>query len=134
MDTGALADALVHEAIHAILYSIECSNPLVSAAPAGLLIRSPWSGNSLSIRTYLHACFVWYGLAKFWHAALPAEVFPAERVKQLLAKALSGFRRTNPIDAVLPYAHLVSRTSLETAGSLQANLQGEGEAGWEPQG
>src|SRR5437763_3759243 len=40
MDTGALADALVHEAIHAILYSIACSNPLASAAPAGLLIRS----------------------------------------------------------------------------------------------
>ncbi|MES2493324.1 MAG: HEXXH motif-containing putative peptide modification protein [Pseudomonadota bacterium] len=62
----ALADGLVHEAIHAMIDRLEQFFPLVPAGLERVRCRSPWTGRDLDLRTYLHACFIWYGLWKLW--------------------------------------------------------------------
>lgn len=61
-------DALLHESIHSYVYKIELTSPLyvdpVSAQEKKGV--SPWSGRELQIHSYVHACFVWYGLYSFW--------------------------------------------------------------------
>jgi hypothetical protein len=66
--TGAICDAIVHEAIHALVYRLEIIIPLFtdSAAAAAARAESPWSGRSLDLLSLVHACFVWFGLWTFW--------------------------------------------------------------------
>jgi hypothetical protein len=61
-----VVDGLVHETIHCLIDLIELDAPLVAAGFAGERATSPWTGRALDVRTYLHACFVWYGLWHFW--------------------------------------------------------------------
>ncbi|MBD2233662.1 aKG-HExxH-type peptide beta-hydroxylase [Phormidium tenue] len=92
VDEADIADAIVHEAIHSLLYMQEDLEPWVmdeemyDPTPR---IRSPWTGNPLPIRPFLQACFVWYGLTHFWSQAF--EVFPERRVRSLLARSSTGF-------------------------------------------
>ena len=62
------ADALVHEAIHAVVYRLELIEFLHLDDRASLAQQttSPWSGRSLTLRSFVHACFVWYGLWHLW--------------------------------------------------------------------
>lgn len=68
-----LMDALLHEGIHALLYKVHMNEPLYTTDRSlpGITVVSPWSGQSLAIRTFTHACFVWFGLWKFWKQAAP---------------------------------------------------------------
>jgi hypothetical protein len=65
-----LVDTLVHEAIHNILYIIEINDPIVPAelqeTADPTRIPSPWTGNSLFLHPFCHACFVWLGMWSFW--------------------------------------------------------------------
>lgn len=123
MDLAMLADGLVHESIHALLYTTELFKPFVAAsAPTARLVRSPWSDNLLSLRTYVHACFVWYGLANFWNRALEANTFVTQRAREHLAQALRGFRLANPVDLLISYFGLIDSSVLEIVGSLRSGL------------
>jgi len=66
-----IMDSLVHESIHSLLYGIEKSESfyLATHAPRGFKARSPWTGRDLFLHSYLHACFVWFGLWSFWRRA-----------------------------------------------------------------
>ena len=91
-----IAEAIVHEAIHSVLYMDEQHDPWVLdpelyAGP--MRIDSPWTGNPLPLRPYLQACFVWYGLLGFWSAALGKEPFDRDVVRERLHVATSGFLR-----------------------------------------
>jgi hypothetical protein len=57
-----LTCAVVHEAIHADIYYLECFGTKMVEGD-GLNTRSPWTGASLSPDSLLQACFVWYGLS-----------------------------------------------------------------------
>ncbi|MFV0524941.1 MAG: aKG-HExxH-type peptide beta-hydroxylase [Acidimicrobiales bacterium] len=61
---GAVAEALLHEAIHTFLTTLELRQPLV-AAGASVPMRSPWTGHKIPGRALLHACFVWFGLYRY---------------------------------------------------------------------
>jgi len=65
---GKLVDLIVHESIHSLIYKLELAVPLYTDYPAALSekVTSPWSGRALSLRSFVHACFVWYGLWRFW--------------------------------------------------------------------
>lgn len=94
IDECDLADAIVHESIHGLLYMHEAGRHWVTReelyAPTPRLV-SPWSGTVLPVRPFLQACFVWYGLANFWAHAMLRESFPHARCKTLLARAAGGF-------------------------------------------
>jgi hypothetical protein len=94
-----IMDGLVHEAIHGLLDSIELDNPLVVTEFAGEQTASPWTGRILDVRTYLHACFVWYGLWNFWSLAarLVTGGEQAELIRRYVLLSARGFHQSGGI-------------------------------------
>jgi hypothetical protein len=66
-----LADAIVHEAIHAIICRFEAfGERLLNSDIAGHpQVGSPWTGARLGVESFAQACFVWFGLHHFWKNA-----------------------------------------------------------------
>jgi HEXXH motif-containing protein len=96
VDEVRIAESLVHEAIHGLLYMQIQRFPWGIEGPGATdawKATSPWSGRKLPLATYLHACFVWYGLLHFWLDALRTGAFDRAQVKARLARAASGFLR-----------------------------------------
>jgi hypothetical protein len=120
-----LAMGLVHEAMHQLMYFIEEYLPFIRRTEGGRLIRikSPWTGNPLSIYSYFHACFVWFGLAKFCRHARARGVFPKADVELNLAKALGGFRSVNPARQLQPHEQMIEPTALTVLRSLRPILR-----------
>lgn len=124
MSVGGLIDSLVHEAIHALLFVIEICEPFITDMSANqIFVRSPWSNNLLPVQTYLHACFVWYGLANFWAHAEVSGLLRPDSATNYRTIAMSGYQSVNPVDALLPHRHLVRSTILDVVGSLQNALR-----------
>lgn len=91
-----LSDALVHEAMHSLLYMDEQQDRWVlrpELYDGPMRITSPWTGASLPLRPYLQACFVWYGLLNYWSRAWDRQAFPVHEVKERISQALVGFLR-----------------------------------------
>ncbi|MDB5718480.1 MAG: hypothetical protein JWM38_1907 [Sphingomonas bacterium] len=90
-----LAEAMVHEGIHALLYMQERRVAWVHWPelfdPAKARVASPWTGSILGARPFLQACFVWYGLLHFWAAALGTGAFCPDQVRGRMLIALKGF-------------------------------------------
>jgi hypothetical protein len=89
-------NALVHEAIHSLLYMIEISEGFYvdGAVKTALQVVSPWSGRGLYLHSFVHACFVWFGLLCFWRLAADRQPQPLPRgvAEDQLARAAAGFR------------------------------------------
>lgn len=119
-----LASALVHEAIHQFLYLLEYEGTFVLREPEGG-VRSPWSGRSLPLHSFFHACFVWYGLANFWHQASTCGkgTFDEQQTQRELERCLLGFRGQNPISALGSNAAMVRSDALQIACTLQDRLR-----------
>lgn len=94
-----IADAIVHEAIHALIYKIELTHCLYvddSIESEAFTAVSPWSGRKLPLHSFVHACFVWFGLWNFWGLASPEEADAAE----LRSKAAHGFLTGHPLSCI----------------------------------
>jgi len=109
-----IADAIVHEAIHALIYKIELINSLyvddtMESEPVTAV--SPWSGRTLRLHSFLHACFVWFGLWNFWSLASREE---SEAV-ELKATAANGFLIGHPLSCVPDAALARVRPEVRTA-------------------
>lgn len=124
---GHVAEALVHEAIHGVLYMDEQHDPWVldSGLYAGpMRIASPWTGNPLPLRPYLQACFVWYGLLSFWARALTAGEFDRGVVRERIEVAASGFLRGDLLERVEPVASRLAPELLDAVAALQGSVLG----------
>jgi len=91
-----LAEAMVHEATHALLYMALYTVPWGADnnhAYANLgRIVSPWTGAQLKASSFVQACFVWYGLLHFWSLALRLQTVEGmDEARRCMARALSGF-------------------------------------------
>jgi hypothetical protein len=125
VDIVDLAEALVHEAIHALLFMEELQHPWGDIPELGDGVRrvdSPWTGNALSLSSFLQACFVWYGLVHFWALALREHTFDPQRIKQRFIQAVCGFLSgplVNKLETFLPgiYPDVVD-TIQEMQGSI----------------
>ena len=121
-----LADSLVHEAIHSLLYMQEHRHrwfqdeALYSPQER---VRSPWSGNRLPLRYFFHACFVWYGLLHFWCVALSRGAFrdPA-RVKAALVRAARGFVGPRITERVAQWRQDIDPALLQTIDQIQEHV------------
>jgi hypothetical protein len=93
VETERLVDALIHEAVHALLYMDELETPWLPRAlrDARTDVRSPWSGRSLHVRQFLQACFVWYALVEFWAGALVAGTCDQVAAGDFLRRSATGF-------------------------------------------
>lgn len=111
VDTPALMEALVHESIHGILhFHEEFDGPFVFPAQASCKIVSPWTGAVIGLRSYVHACAVWYGIHRLWSLEAFADGEHRERARTLRLRARAGFEH-RPVSAGLaPFVHLLTRT------------------------
>ncbi len=84
-----IENAMVHEAIHSLIYKLELRHPLYvdDGAAWRLTAVSPWSGRTLFLHSFVHACFVWYGLWNYWRVNIAHD----EESREFLNKAQSGF-------------------------------------------
>ena len=124
--TEAVADAVVHEGIHGLLYMQQLIQPwgppelIYSSQPE---VMSPWTGCELPLRSFLEACFVWYGLLHFWCHCLISTVFEPEAVRYHLARALSGFLGRRLPDLVTSHCDKLLPDLVESVSTLQMNVQ-----------
>jgi hypothetical protein len=132
---GALASGLVHESMHQVLYILEWVGPFIVEDPdmRAVEIKSAWTGRDLPLHSFIHACFIWYGLSTFWALARSTDAFEPADIGRQLKRSLSGFREQNPIEHLAPYAGMLRYDVLKVAGMLRDRLQSvlsdtEGEA------
>lgn len=98
-DIGKIADALVHEAIHAAIYMIEDTSGRICGDAASAQLKSPWTGNLLHLEQYVQACFVWWGLFNFWNSQCGDAAFDASEMKYFRDRAVAGLR-AKPVQAL----------------------------------
>ncbi|MFJ1608466.1 hypothetical protein ACIOHS_34630 [Streptomyces sp. NPDC088253] len=123
VDEVMLIEAVVHEATHGFVGISEAlglsgtdteARWLLDDGPYDGVSRvvSPWTGKALDIPTYLHACFVWWGLLHFWSDLVGSGLFDERRVRSRLLRAASGFRERALVRELLPYQNLLQPTLL----------------------
>lgn len=123
VDAAGLADAIVHEGIHALLYMQERQKRWVfnsSLCEPIARIESPWSGNPLPLRPFLQACFVWYGLLHFWCLALTCETFHPQHVHTHIMRSLQGFVKGPLLTRIARYTPDISPDLLNAIQEMQA--------------
>lgn len=110
---SALAERLIHEAIHSFLYATEVSCSLYANPQACFELRavSPWSGRNLFLNTFVHACCVWFGLWSFWTLCPPEE----QGVSALKERAERGFLRGSPISSLDKEAYECIQSDVRSA-------------------
>lgn len=120
--SGRLVSAILHEAIHSYLYMVEAEFPFSADVNRlrGWTARSPWSGRELPIASFVHAVFVWFGLAQFWKAALGAEAFPDAAVE--FEHAVAGFAGPDFEREISSLAGRVRPDVLEVFDTLPAQV------------
>ncbi|MFD7643446.1 HEXXH motif-containing putative peptide modification protein [Kitasatospora sp. NPDC059795] len=86
-DLALRVDAVIHEAVHCLLYMIEEQENWFTdqAAAWGSSMRSLWSGRDLPLHSFVHACFVWFALTCFWAEAR------VEGADDMFRRAATGF-------------------------------------------
>ena len=119
-----LVEAIVHEAIHGLLYRDSCGKPWVSgdAAVEVPRVTSPWTGRELPVRSFLEATFVWFGLVHLWALACKSEIFGYEAARQRLTRSVSGFTRGSLVDRVHPWAHEIRPEVVQAVDDLQGRV------------
>lgn len=123
-----IASALVHETIHQVLYVLESGERFVDerALGGGVMVASPWTERQLAVHSYIHACFVWYGLATFWRRVLASRSLQAEAMEAQFNEALRGFRGGNPVDRLLPYRDAICPEAMQAVACLRDELMRAG--------
>lgn len=96
--TGKIMNSLVHESIHTLLYKLELQQPLYTNRQDAwrLQVTSPWSGRVLYLHSFVHACFVWFGLCNFWQLARPLH----SDWEAFFSTARSGFSHGSPAECL----------------------------------
>ena len=125
VDIADLAEALVHEGIHALLFMDELLHPwgdIPELRDGVRRVGSPWTGNSLSLSSFLQACFVWYGLAHFWALALREHDFDSQRIKQRFIQAVSGFLSGPLVNNLETFLPGIYPDVIDTIQEMQARI------------
>lgn len=93
-----ITNGIVHESIHSLIYKLElqCSLYTDYAAAHRITTVSPWTGRTLQIHSFVHACFVWFGLLSFWKLTASEE----PDVLKLRARARRGFKSGSPLSSL----------------------------------
>src|SRR5215203_540242 len=90
-----LAESLVHEAVHSCCFALQRKGRWFSdmRLAVSMVEHSPWTGDVLIVRNYVHACFVWFALFHFYRSLvdLGAELaFIHDRLKVIRGGFTSG--------------------------------------------
>ena len=121
-DVFAMAEAMVHEAIHCLLHIYEeLDAPFIQmGGTEHTPIVSPWTGATIRLHSYIHACAVWYGIYWFWSKIEALGAYDFERIRPLKERARRGFQALPVSVGLGPFEHLIS----DPAKSLLRDLEG----------
>jgi hypothetical protein len=98
-----LAEAVVHEATHAIIYRFESLGcRLVRESRADIRIPSPWTGAKISLDSFCQACMVWFGL---YHLAGRTAGHESELLRKRTAAGFFSPSFTNCCNDIASYLH-----------------------------
>jgi hypothetical protein len=125
VDDVVLAEAIVHETTHGFVGMSEAiglaghtggARWLVDDGPYDGVSRvvSPWTGTKLDIPTYLHACFVWWGLLHFWSGFAGVTEFDTRRVRTRILRAATGFLDAALVTELSPFRDLLQPALFDT--------------------
>jgi len=125
MNSAMIASALVHESMHQVLYILEWAGIFIIEDPDARVARakSLWTGRDLALHSFIHACFIWYGLSTFFSLAQSFDVFEPRHIQRELERSLAGFRGQNPVDLLAPHAGMLRYDVLKVARTLRDRLQ-----------
>lgn len=120
-----LAEALVHESIHALLCCVQIERPFVldHTRLARLRVISPWTGKELPMDAYLEACFVWYGLVHFWRRDLGGTGFRRPHAARLEQRARSGFLKDPLVEALAPGRAALDGAVIDLVSTMQRSVK-----------
>ena len=136
VDEVVITEALVHEAIHGFVGMSEAIG-LAGRRPDERWLSddryyegfsctvSPWTGTPLDLPTYLHACFVWWGLLHLWATLSGSGLFDERRMRSRLVRAARGFKDRALLKPLLPHQATVHPTliaSFDAMGGEVDNL------------
>ncbi len=123
---ASLATNLIHESMHQVMYILEWGGSFFIEDPdaRAARVKSIWTGRDLPLHSFIHACFVWYGLSNFWARTEASEVFQAADVEKQLTKSMAGFLNQNPADQLTPYPGMLRYDVVKAAATLRDRLQG----------
>jgi HEXXH motif-containing protein len=117
-----VAEALVHEAIHMWLFRVEAFSPFVHDPKLrGEVVESRWSGATIPVAAYLHACFVWSGLYWFWRRSAGRHVDGFDW-KARMDMAARGFAN-DAVSALTPFRDGISGGILDVCRRLQDDVR-----------
>jgi hypothetical protein len=122
--TDCLVEAVVHEAIHAMIYC-ECLRRPWADGEAAIevpRVESPWTGRALPVRPFLEAACVWFGLVHLWTLALSHDLFEREAAHNRLMRSLRGFCRGSLVDRARPWWPEIRPDVLATVDHLQSRI------------
>lgn len=122
---GWMASALVHEAMHQVLYILEWAATFTvgDADVKATVIKSGWTGRDLPPHSYIHACFIWYGVSNFWLRARSSDAYAPNIIERQMAKSMAGFQEQNPVERLALCNGMVRYDVLKAAGMLQGRLK-----------
>jgi hypothetical protein len=133
VDVVDVAEAIVHEATHSLLDMDErCSLYRGDEArywvrdlalyDGGLRTQSPWTGAALPLPTFIHACFVWFGLLTFWCRAIARGTFTQRRVRERISHSLRGFLDESLLDQCTQFTTSIRPDILSSVTSMQVEV------------
>src|SRR5204863_489003 len=89
-----LAETLVHEWGHQLLYLINEAAPLVvSGESTGKTFRLPWSGQERDLYGYFHAFYIYILLVKYFDRAHGRDAEEQQRIDNRCAFILAGLAK-----------------------------------------
>lgn len=120
-----VAEFLLHESIHHALYVYEilvqpfdCQR--LKSRPIHSGVQSPWSANLIATDSFIHACFVWYGLYNFW-ARIDSDSLNV-RLKSMISS--EGFLKPISLtDQLKINRHELSPDLLEALDQMQIDVR-----------
>lgn len=129
VDDVVLAEALVHESIHGFVGMSEAIGLADPQAQGRWLADlrfyegfsctvSPWTGKALDLPTYLHACFVWWGLLHLWAILAGQGLFDERRVRSRLARAARGFVGQAHVQQLHPHSDALNPALLAAFNAM----------------
>ncbi|MBX5187213.1 MULTISPECIES: HEXXH motif-containing putative peptide modification protein [unclassified Rhizobium] len=120
-----VADALLHEATHSVLYLAEVDTPFFRTAEIETpRVISPWTGANLAMHSFAHACCVWYELANFWARMLETGDRHPETL-HLLRRSASGFLKQEYEDALMLIAGGITPFCRELLEGLAVDVRSQ---------
>jgi hypothetical protein len=106
-----LMNAVLHEAVHSFLYVLEEGRAFFWDEDVGnkLQLQSPWSGRSLRLHSFVHACYVWFGLWQFWKLAETQKPYTSPDAQIMLERARIGFFKPEMADRIYSLSRYLTR-------------------------